>query len=141
MLSNNQLRALFYKQLSYQSRQFTNIFLILACPFFVVLLAFILSLVIMNAISASFTGLTTEYVFCSSTENLNPIDIPYWTFASNLKFPYKDLNSSNKDNFPGSTQDRIYFADFSFVNSISLMISPNWPCRLAQPVRLLVWLK
>lgn len=84
-----------------------------------VLIAFTLNYVIYNAIQASFTGLDTEYLFCSNVKNQNRINLPYWTYSSlpPAAWPFESISSENRSKtYPGSKQSFILMANFIFLN-------------------------
>ena len=111
------LEALAKKAVSFQKRQYTtNIICILGCPVSMILIAFTLNQVIYNAIQASFTGLNTEYLFCSNVKNQNKINLPYWTYTSLRPSSAWPSESTSDNSFPGSTQSVILMANFVFLN-------------------------
>ena len=111
MGSSRQITALAKKALSYQKRQlFTNICCIFACPCLMVAVAGILGSFLATLISA--TSTPQDYLYCSNTPAMSPVNIPYWT-SDSIEFPY--VNTSDVK-LPGAQQDKVFFTNYGMIS-------------------------
>ena len=112
-----QATALIRKAVSFQKRQwFTNLSVVVLCPFILVFLAgFGGSMII--ALIQSATPIK-EYLYCSNQPAMNEINIPIWGLKDSR------LPTSSSAGFKGATMDQITHANFAYVTGLFGLTGP-----------------